>query len=64
MNKILRTVKKKQGDEWIIVRLADVEVGDTFIMFDDDIQVGGKWLAESNPSLKDSVWGIVARELV
>jgi hypothetical protein len=63
MNENLRTVKKKQGNEWMTVRLSDIEIGDTFIMFDDDTQVGGEWLAESSPSLKDGVWGIVAKEL-
>jgi hypothetical protein len=62
MNKKLRNVKKKQSGEWITVRLSDIEIGDTFIMFDDDTQVGGEWLAESAPSLKDGVWGIVAKE--
>jgi hypothetical protein len=64
MNENLRTVKKKQDNEWITVRLSDIEVGDTFIMFDDDTQVGGEWLAESAPSVQDAVWGIVAKELV
>lgn len=63
MNENLRTVKKKQGDEWITVRLYDIVIGDTFIMFDDDTQVGGEWLAESAPTCEDGVWGIVAKEL-
>lgn len=63
MNENLRTVKKKQGDEWITVRLADIVIGDTFIMFEDETQVGGEWLAESAPSLNNDVWGIVAKEV-
>lgn len=63
MNETLRTVKKRQGDDWITVRLADIKIGDTFIMFDDDTQVGGEWLAESAPYLKDEIWGIVAKAL-
>jgi len=59
----LRTVKKKHGDDWITVRLADIAIGDIFIMFDDDVRVGGKWLAESAPTFTDGVWGIVAKEL-
>lgn len=63
MNENLRTIKKKQSNEWMTVRLADITVGDTFIMFeDDDTQVGGEWLAESAPYLKDGVWGIVAKD--
>lgn len=62
MNENLRTVKKKQDNEWITVRLSDIKIGDTFIMFDDETQVGGEWLAESAPYLKDGVWGIVAKE--
>lgn len=62
MNENLRTIKKKQDDQWITVRLEDLVVGDIFVMFDDEIQVGGEWLAESEPTLKDGVWGIVAKE--
>jgi hypothetical protein len=64
MNENLRTVKKKQDETWMTVRLSDIEVGDTFIIFDDDTQVGGEWLAESAPSVQNGVWGIVVKELV
>lgn len=63
MNENLRTVKKKQGDEWVTVWLADIAIGDIFIMFEDETQIGGEWLAESDPTLYNGVWGIVAKEL-
>lgn len=63
MNENLRTIKKKQGDEWIAVRLAEIAVGDTFIMLEDDTQIGGEWIVESAPSLIDGVWGFAAKEI-
>jgi len=62
MDENLRTVKKKQGDELITVRLLELEVGDIFIMFNGVTQVGGEWVAESAPTLQNGVWGIVAIE--
>lgn len=65
MNVNSRTIKKRQGNERITVQLADIAVGDFFIMFDDDgTQVGREWRAESAPYLKDGVWEIDAKEYI
>ena len=61
MSQNLRTVKKKQGDEWITVRLENVSIGDTFIMLDDGVRLGDEWIAMSEPTLQDGIWGINAK---
>lgn len=63
MTELLRTIKKRQGDELIEVGLSDLKPGDVFIVFDDDEQVGVDWLAEGEPMpcLETGVWGIVAK---
>lgn len=61
MSQNLRTVMKKQGDEWITVRLENVSIGDTFIILDDGVRFGDEWIAMSEPTLRDGVWGINAK---
>jgi hypothetical protein len=60
----LRIVKRKDGSEWTTIRLNELKSGDTFIMFDSpNEQVGGEWLAESDPAMNQSgVWGIAAKQ--
>ena len=60
----LRIVKRKDESEWTTIRLNELKSGDTFIMFDSpNEQVGGEWIAESDPAMNQSgVWGIAAKE--
>jgi hypothetical protein len=54
----LRTIKKKQGDTWVNVRMQDLSAGDVFKIFEDDEQIGGEWSACTGPTCDDGVWGI------
>jgi hypothetical protein len=61
----LRIVKRKDESEWTPVKLNELKIGDTFIMFDSpDEQIGGEWVAMSEPTLDEitGVWGVVANE--
>ena len=59
----LRIVKRKDGDNWTTIQLNELKVGDIFIMFDSpNDQVGGEWVAKSEPTLNGGVWGISVNE--
>lgn len=58
----LRIVKRKDGDDWTLVRFSELKINDVFIMFESvDNQIGGEWIAKSCPMFSESgVWGIEA----
>jgi hypothetical protein len=59
----LRIVKRKKPDgEWSIITMSDLHQGDVFTLFESDTgeQVGGEWLALSEPRIIDGVVGVDA----
>lgn len=66
MNRIMRTVEKKENDSWIKVRMQELVPGDVFRMFEEDgtpvkWQADSEWKAMNKPYLNDdNIWTIEA----
>ena len=54
--------RKKPDGEWSIITMSDLHQGDVFTLFESDTgeQVGGEWLALSEPRIIDGVVGVDA----
>lgn len=59
-----RIVKRKDQSDWTAISLKELKKYDVFTMFEPDgEQVGGEWVAVSDPTVNDmGVWGVVADE--